>query len=119
MFNFTALLPVQVSQGLLYSLGAPLLSYALPSLYDVRGCPAQNLNNTADCPRQGGTSITLTGRDFGRNLPKVIVGSLPCGNVRNVPTPGLEHFQVICDLQPGVLTAEAVLVIQVTRKEES
>jgi hypothetical protein len=76
-------LPVVINQGLMFSIGYPLVSYAIPTLVSVSGCAAEG-NNTVECLRAGGTVVTLEGRNFGAIPPKVIIGGLSCLNVRQI-----------------------------------
>jgi hypothetical protein len=107
-----ALLPVTVAQKLLYSFAGPLLSYALPSLYSVKGCTDVG-NDTTSCPRDGGGGLKLTmrGANFGAVPPKIIIGGSPCANVVQ-PVVGKEHELVTCILPPGIGVSLAILLIQ-------
>jgi hypothetical protein len=51
------------------SLSANLVSYASPSVDSVHGCDSNGVD-AVNCPRQGGSTIILTG-NFGFNIPQV------------------------------------------------
>lgn len=56
---------VVVKQGNFFSRGQPLVSFGRPLVQVVRGCPTNDLANTADCVRAGGNVITLSGEWVG------------------------------------------------------
>ena len=67
-----------------------MVSFALfLSLIRCAGCPTTvNALSTADCPRKGGTYITLIGNNFGPSSAKVIIGGSQCTNVTHYkPSP--------------------------------
>lgn len=76
------------------------VSYAAPSIAGISGCPG------AGCPRAGGTTITITGTNFGPPTGTVLVGGANCGGAV------YSHTQVQCTMPPGVGQDRSVIVIQ-------
>ena len=71
---------VTVTKDSLASLPVNYLSYAPAIVYSVSGC-TESGNNTASCPRGGGTLITIRGINFGPAAPLVLIGGVQCTGV--------------------------------------
>jgi hypothetical protein len=53
-------------------------------------------STTVDCPKAGGTRLTISGANFGVSDASVRIGGLECTSVQH--TPGKEHSQLTCNL---------------------
>jgi len=101
---------VVADRGKAFSDGQTLVSYAIPQLFGVSGCPVQTGNITSDCLRTVATTITLSGRSFGLSGARVIVGGIDCpGVAHDAVTP---HTLLRCQLQPGFGKQLAIIVFQ-------
>ena len=56
---------------------AALLSFTPPVIKSVNGCKDVN-KKTIDCPRDGGSRLTITGTNFGPSKPVLMIGGLVC-----------------------------------------
>jgi hypothetical protein len=103
---------VAVDRGLSFSLPQPLLSYSVPSLYNIQGCGTNDKSAilAVNCPRTGYVSITVNGVYFGVTGATVLIGGAECMNVAHVK--GKEHTQITCDIPAGVGSSLAVLLFQ-------
>ncbi len=103
--------PVVVVNSQFWSRAAQLVSYAPPVLTSIQGCTATAApTSVVGCPRNGGTSITLTGTAFGASGAIVLVSGIPCTNVvHDAATP---HTKVTCTLPQGTGNLKTVLLIQ-------
>jgi hypothetical protein len=111
-------LPVVVSKGSYFSIArdALLVSYALPKI-DVGGVVGCNISvpdfdggASKFCARSGGTTITITGSQFGYSGAKVLIGGLLCANP--VHRAGNEHRQVTCNVPANTGLLRGVLLFQ-------
>lgn len=67
-------------------------------------------NYTADCPRTGGTAVTVRGTNLGVSAARVIVAGLACVNVtHNALTP---HEQLVCKLPAAAGQSLPLLLFQ-------
>jgi hypothetical protein len=98
-----------VRSGKLYSLGKPIVSYALPQLDKIIGCKPNGLD-TKDCNRPGGQKVTITGKYFGEKRAKVVIGGEVCKNVVHNST--FPNRQLTCIIPAGVQIDRAVQLIQ-------
>lgn len=83
-----------------------LLTYARPRITAVRGCSDLG-TSTVDCPKEGGTTVTITGTNFGSSGALVLVGEQQCTNVVHVEP----HVRLTCTMPPGSGENRAVRVI--------
>ena len=105
-----ALQGVTVTVGALFSLEKQLLSYAQPYINMITGCPLAVGNSSTNCAREGNTTITITGTNFGASGSLVLVGGIACNNViHDSLTPNL---LVTCAIPPGTGTNVIVLLLQ-------
>ena len=103
--------PVVVVGGRLWSRASLLVSYAAPTITTILGCPVTtSATHTADCPRDGGITITLQGTAFGADGAIVLVGGKSCTNVVHSATS--PHTEVTCTLPEGTGLSKSVLLIQ-------
>ena len=79
------------------------LSYMLPSIRNVEGCLEE------DCPREGGTEITIHGENFGASGGQVRVSMKQCTSIRR--SAEFPHHKVMCLLPPG-RQEEEIYVVQ-------
>jgi hypothetical protein len=105
---------VVVSQQLRFSRGVDKLDYAPPTLLAVSGCvdgvDEEQRRNTYDCPRSGGSLMTITGTNFGVGPAKILVGGVSCDNVtHDASNP---HIRATCTLAAGNAEDRTVLLIQ-------
>lgn len=122
---------VYVQNDIVVSAPRPFISYAPPSIMFVCGCaspcvpsttdntfagsqtpnaaPASN-NHIADCNREGGQRIQISGSNFGERGATVLVGVNRCINVTHSPFD--PHNQIACTLPPGHEQARALLIAQ-------
>jgi hypothetical protein len=104
---------VVVKQGSYYSRPVPLLSYSIPTITAVYGCDDSNTgaaNWTLNCPRYGGTKLTLVGKNFGASGAQVVVAGQLCLNVaHDSSTP---HYRLTCDLPSGTGLGRGVMMFQ-------
>lgn len=87
------------------------LSYARPTVTNLTGTGCLFVNNTgvSQCPKIG-TTLTLTGENFGLSTTPVtvLIGSTICTNVSYL----VEHTQLTCKLESGSRTLLAITLIQ-------
>eukprot|EP00457_Paulinella_chromatophora_P000059 gb/GEZN01000059.1/.p1 GENE.gb/GEZN01000059.1/~~gb/GEZN01000059.1/.p1 ORF type:complete len:2708 (-),score=174.89 gb/GEZN01000059.1/:523-8646(-) len=126
-----ALQSVTVNKRQLYSQARPLVSYARPSLFSIEGCSyapndaaqvaaaiasgseiKRNFTSTIDCPRAGGSIITIKGANLGASGATVLVGGQGCLDVLHGQNDSNSHSVLSCTLPPGSSQALTLLVIQ-------
>jgi hypothetical protein len=78
--------PVVAVADTLFGQPAQLISYAAPNITQLIGCdtPSSTGINTlsiANCPRGGGSNITVVGTNFGGSGATVLIGTSQCTNV--------------------------------------
>ena len=101
--------PVTVTKDQLASLPVPYLSYAPAVVSSVSGC-VDSGNNTVDCARAGGDTITVRGSNFGPLPPLVLIGGAVCTAVLELAD-GLEAG-LTCRTPPGSNLALPLIVVQ-------
>jgi hypothetical protein len=88
---------------------APItIEYGAPTVSGVSGCVDWQ-GATGDCPVAGGTTLTITGSNFGAAGAAVLVGAVPCGSV--VQDAADPHHRLTCVLPPGAGQDLPVLVV--------
>ena len=102
--------PVTVVYGNQFSSPAFFLSYATATITGVTGCPTSMGSSTADCARAGGTTITVTGNNFGPPSAIVLVGGSQCTNL--VQDPITPQSKLTCTLAAGTALLDTVMFIQ-------
>jgi hypothetical protein len=105
-----ALQSVAVNVGPLFSQDKQLLSYAQPFISTITGCPLAVGNASTNCARQGTTTITITGTNFGSSGALVLVGGIACTNV--IHSSSTPHEVVTCQMPSGTGTNVIVLLLQ-------
>eukprot|EP01012_Entosiphon_sulcatum_P051097 TRINITY_DN7013_c0_g1_i3.p1 TRINITY_DN7013_c0_g1~~TRINITY_DN7013_c0_g1_i3.p1 ORF type:complete len:4070 (-),score=286.73 TRINITY_DN7013_c0_g1_i3:31-12240(-) len=83
------------------------VSYAPPSVTNVRGCQDTS-DDTMQCPTSGGTLLTINGANFGVFGATVSVGSQQCTSVTHT----VPHTQLTCRLPSGTSSGLPVTVTQ-------
>ena len=112
--NLDVLLSIRITDSVSSSSLIPsLLSYAPPTIIQVvhPNCTASDPpGSLANCPREGGGVLTVSGMNFGAAGSVVLVGNRVCGGL--VHSPDNPHVLVFCDLPSGSETQALVLFIQ-------
>jgi hypothetical protein len=93
----------------LESLGRPLVSYLAPTVTSISGC-TDSSTTTVECPRVGGTEITLVGTDLGESGALVYLCNKLCEPlVHDASSP---HTQLVCTIPEGTqLDAQVIVVV--------
>ena len=106
--------PVTVTYTQLSSLPVNYVSYAAASISRVSGCSDVG-NSTQDCPRVGGSVITVYGSGFGllNSQPLLLVGGVACLN-SSVQSPGSATSPSVltCQLPSGSGTSLPLIFVQ-------
>eukprot|EP00808_Paulinella_micropora_P005718 g34203.t1 len=104
---------VSVTTARLSSAPKQLLSYSLPNMTAIAGCPFPSAATfgriTEQCPRSGGTILTLTGTNFGPANALVIVSGIAVSVTHNQTNP---HTRVTFTLPRGEGLERSVVFIQ-------
>ena len=98
------LVSITATSDSLTSLPKNILSYALPTISGISGCPEMG------CSRDGGDVITIDGNNFGSDNAVVLIGGSRCSSVTHVV--GSEHTQVTCVMPAGTGIDRSVILLQ-------
>ena len=93
----------------LFSRTQPFLSYADAYVTAVSGCTDSG-SSTTNCPRAGGTVLTVFGSNFGPPPALVLVGGVQCGSV--TASASNPQGQLTCVLSSGTQTLRSIILIQ-------
>ncbi len=107
------LAPVIVSATGQFSAPVDLLSYAPPTITSVTGCTATGSGSIVNCARNGNTTITIRGANFGARNAVVLIGAVTCSNVvQDTSSPAAAQSFLTCRTPSGNALNQPILVLQ-------
>ena len=117
-YAFTCSLPIGTGTGLSLIVKAGSqrtesrgrVTYASPTITEIRGCQMLSKTEIADCSRLGGDRIMLRGTNFGVSGATVSIGGLTCFNVTHTATD--PHREVLCTTPADATVDRAVTLLQ-------